>query len=372
MKILYVIDHLGGGGAENQFVETLKRVIARGHSVYCFLVEGKGIRHDSLAESDVNIVLCDKPSESRSTLRAVLQLRALIKQFRPDVVHSYLMYSAFISRTALIGMDRPLPLFICTEFSSPLRMLDEVSFSSAKGMLLRWSYRATDCVTTTSSGVRDELTEAGYLPDDRMEVIHEGVDLQRIERGDRRVIRDELGIPSNARVVAVVGALVQRKGHAFLLDAFAGACGQIDDMRLYVVGQGEELDALQSMASSLGIQDKVVFTGYRRDARRFMNAADVFVLPSLYEGMPNVVMESMAIGTPVITTGMYGTLELIDDGISGILTSPGDTLAIEQGLVRLFKDEALRHSIAASAAKKIEQFTFDDTVDRLELLYGRL
>ena len=371
MKILYVIDHLGGGGAENQFVETVSRVNRETHEIICFLTEGVGIRHDDLSGRGVKIIKCVKPRQGRDTLRAVRQLRQLVRSFRPDMLHSYLMYSAFVSNLALLGMGR-WPVFLATEFSSPERILDEVRFRFLKKAMLKWSYGHLDRLVTTSTGVKEEMVSLGYLAAERISVIHEGVDLERCSPAPKEALRRELGLPEEKKVVSVVSSLVERKGHRYLLEALSGVLGVYDDVVLYVLGDGPERGSLEARVRELKIEASVEFMGYRKDATRFINASDVFVLPSLYEGMPNVVLEAMALGTPVITTGMYGALDVIEDARTGLLVPPADAGSIRDALLRLLGDSGFYDMITANALERIKGLDFGVAVAGYERLYEEM
>jgi glycosyltransferase involved in cell wall biosynthesis len=372
MRVLYVIDHLGGGGAENQFVELVKRTSASsGVEAGCFLPVEGGIRLEGLRSAGVDVEVCEKPAGGRDTRRAVMRLRTILREFRPDVLHPFLMYSTFLAGLAAWGGSRP-PAFVATEFSSPEKILEEVRFTAPKRMLLKWAYGRLDRLVTTSNGVRDELVDTGYLSRANTHVINEGVDLSTCAPGDRAALRRETGLPEDKRIVTIVGALVERKGHMFLLDAFDEVLKEFDDLVLYIVGEGEFRPEVESRARDLGITDRVVFTGYRSDAKKIIAASDVFCLPSLYEGMPNVVMESMALGTPVITTGRYGALDLIEHGESGMLIEPGDAGGIARSLRELLSDAALYDKVIRNALKKIQGFDFSVTAKKYIELYREL
>jgi glycosyltransferase involved in cell wall biosynthesis len=370
-KVLYVIDHLGGGGAENQFIETVSRVHAAGHGVLCYLSEQKGVRYDVLRGRGVKIEVSEHGGEGRDTFRAMFQLRRLISDYRPDILHSYLTYSTFLSAAALVGHGHS-PFFVATDFSSPERVLDEVRLGFMKKALMKWSYGKLDRFVTTSSQVKEEMLSLGYIAPAKMKVIHEGVDLKRYRPKEKAEVRRELKIPLERKVVTVVGTLVERKGHIYLFEALRDVCGEFGDLTLYVVGEGPFKETLEHKARELAIAENVVFTGYREDASMFINAADVFVLPSLYEGMPNVVMEAMALGTPVITTGQYGALDLIEDGETGILTGPGDVVGIRDGILKFLRNADFSRGVAQKAQEKIQGFDFSRVSEEYARLYEEI
>ncbi len=161
-------------------------------------------------------------------------------------------------------------------------------------------------------------------------------------------------------------------GHKYLLEALKGVLEVRDDVVLYVLGDGPERGLLEARARELKIEASVEFMGYRKDAKRFINASDVFVLPSLYEGMPNVMLEAMALGTPVITTGIYGALDVIEDARTGLLVPPADAGSIRDALLRLFGDRGYYDMITANALERIKGLDFGVAVAGYERLYEEM
>jgi glycosyltransferase involved in cell wall biosynthesis len=168
-----------------------------------------------------------------------------------------------------------------------------------------------------------------------------------------------------------VGRLARAKGLPILFDALVLLARTRPDIHLTLAGDGPDRAALEALAKQLGLSSRVTFLGYRSQAgvRELLAETDVFVLASLAEGVPVVLMEAMAAGVPVVATRVAGIPELIDDGVSGLLVPPGDAQALAGAIERLLNDSALRESFARRGREKVERdFNVDREAERLRLL----
>ena len=159
---------------------------------------------------------------------------------------------------------------------------------------------------------------------------------QSVPTDNRRVIRSQLGIPDDARVIGTVGRLVPQKGHTFLLQAAALLVRRFPNLHLIIVGTGPLEKALKKEAHTLGIGHIVHWLGSRQDVEGLLTAFDLFVLPSLWEGLSTVILESLAAGVPVVATCVSGTTELLDKGALGVLVRPANAWALAEGIEKAF------------------------------------
>ena len=213
-------------------------------------------------------------------------------------------------------------------------------------------------VICVSRYIRDRIVQAG-IPAGRTSVIYDGVDTSLFAPRDRREARARLGLPLEGRIILFVGSLRPVKGPEHLIDAFAklrSAGGR--DVHLAMVGAGSLRAALEARAQALGIGGHVTFAGPRehREVPEWMSAADVLCLSSLDEGMPNVVLEALASGRPVVATHVGGVDEAIDGDQLGILVRPGDAEALAAGLQSALSREWDENALAAKAG----QFSWQD------------
>ncbi|OGQ56731.1 MAG: hypothetical protein A3J24_05630 [Deltaproteobacteria bacterium RIFCSPLOWO2_02_FULL_53_8] len=185
-------------------------------------------------------------------------------------------------------------------------------------------------VICVSNRVRDGLIASGVAPD-KCVVIHNGIDAALKAKRDPQTIRDELEIPSGSLVVGAVGSLVKRKRAGLLIEAMT----MIDNAVCVIVGDGPERPGLRALAQRLGIDGRVRFTGFSQDALSYINAMDIFVLPSEKEGFPRVILEAMLMGRPVVAFDVAGAGEEIVDNKTGIIMKSSGPQAIADAILNI-------------------------------------
>lgn len=227
-------------------------------------------------------------------------------------------------------------------------------------------------VICNSNMVREDIQRRFGLSRDKLPVIYNGVDTTAYHPGlrdrFRADLRRRLGISGAATVFLFVGSGFERKGLAAALRAFSRISGAT---HLVVVGKDKREKRYQSMASDLGIADRVTFGGAQRDVTPFYGAADVLVLPTLYDPFPNVVVEAMAAGLPVITSTQCGAAEIIGSGVSGFVHDALDTLSLGQSMAVLC-DPARARAMGKAARDTAEPLTLERMSQKLIDLYRQL
>ncbi|RJQ29375.1 MAG: glycosyltransferase family 1 protein [Peptococcaceae bacterium] len=281
--------------------------------------------------------------------RGLAGLVALIKRYRVQVVHTHASFSGRLA-ARLAGA----PCVVYTKH----RLDWERPQKGLKGRLLRYFDQATcDRVIAVSGAVKENLLEAG-VPEAKVEVIYNGIDVrgfrERARPGNRR---DELSAGSD-RVVGVIGRLEPEKGHSVFLQAAAQVLKERNNVTFVVVGTGSLAGELKNMALDLGIEAKVRFTGLREDIPELLSVMDVVVLPSLTEAFPLSLIESMCLGRPCIASSVGGISEIIEHEKNGLLAPPGDAAALAEKINFLLScpEQARTMGVRASAlvAKKFD------------------
>lgn len=237
----------------------------------------------------------------------------------------------------------------------------------------RWLNRITfgmnDYAIAVSDDVRDSMKVKSPLP----VTIENGIDCAAITAMPdlRSEVRAELRIPLDDFVVAKVANLTPKKNHELLLKAFAQLAAQVANARLVLVGQyaGRE-ETLRALAESLGIADRVLFTGPRTDAIRVMHACDVFAMSSTFEGLPISLLEAMALGKPAVCTDVGGISAVIRDGREGFLLPSGQAEQLADRLLALARDPSLRTGMGEAALQRVQtKFDISAMVRRVEDVY---
>ena len=206
----------------------------------------------------------------------------------------------------------------------------------------------------------------------RVQVVHNAVDpRQPMPRSaNASPLRARFAIPDNGRIVVAVGRLSPEKGLDVLLDAFALLVCQCDNVHLVLVGDGQERHALEEQRSRLQLGDLVHFAGYTETPGDYVAESDVLALSSRSEGIPNAVLEAMAMGKPVVATAVGGVPEIIEDGVSGRLVPPERPDLIARALSEVLMDANVYNRLAAQGKRRVEEaFSIRSRVDRLQSLY---
>jgi len=215
-------------------------------------------------------------------------------------------------------------------------------------------------------------------------LLHDGFEAAKIERipnfiapgiftpaspEESERVKDALGV-GTASLVTFSGRFITRKGIDYLLDAWVEVTDESPEARLLMLGDGPLLEEMKQMALSLGIADSVIFLGHVPHVTDYLHGTDIFVLPSLQEGMPNSLLEAMACGLPVVATRIGGGTDIINDGVNGILVDPGDSKGLALGILNLLRDKAKTASLAARGLQTMrDSYTLDSVVPRYLALY---
>ncbi len=370
-RVLHVLLSLEPGGLENGVVNVINRLDpARFESSVCCL---KHAGEFARRIHDPTVRIHEMGWRGGNDLRLPLRLAALFRATRPDVVHTRNVESFFYG---FVGARiSRVPALVHSEHG---RTFDD---RPARFAVQRFMTRHTDAVFTVSEQLKSDLVRHVGMPASAVEVLHNGVDFGRFDRvatthdaADGLVARDRVrdawGVPREAIVVGSVGRLVAVKNYALLLRAVAASRL---DVRVVLAGDGPERGALETLADSLGIASRVHFLGHCNDVDRLLPAFDVFVLPSISEGMSNTLLEAMAAGVAPVASDVGGNREIVRDGLDGLLFPSDDQATLEAHLQALCTDAPRRARVAAAARERARAaFDIRTMIARYEQLYERV
>jgi sugar transferase (PEP-CTERM/EpsH1 system associated) len=302
---------------------------------------------------------------------ALLRLARILRECRADIVHSR-NWGAIeaIPAARLAGV----PVAIHSEHGYEVGMLDGLPLRQR--VFRRMVYPMADAVFAVTEELRDYHARQAWTAPERMRVLYNGVDTERFaprpEAG--REARRVLGLPPGAFVVGHVGRMVPIKDHGTLLRAAEQLVRKDVDARVLLVGAGPELERVRRDVEASGeLRGRVVLPGASDRIADLLAAMDVFVLPSLREGMSNTTLEAMASGLPVIATRVGGNPEVVDDGVSGWLFAPGDAGALAAFLLRLSSDAGLRRAAGEAGRRRaVERFGLERMLRDYRSLYLEL
>jgi glycosyltransferase involved in cell wall biosynthesis len=358
-SILYLITELSTGGAQTALLRLLSG-LDRGRfapTVAC-LYNGDGAVAMEIRALDIHVF--DAQMRHKADLFALLRLHSWIRRAGPTILHTSLFHANLPGR--ILGRMAGVPIVICSERTMAME-------SEWRYRINRWTIGLVDRVTAVSANVRDFCVTHIGLPAEKVSVIYNGVELPEGALPSRQEARAELGLPSDEPVVAAVSRLEPVKGIAILIQALT----HVDHVLLAIVGDGPDRAALESLAGYLGVANRVHWAGHRRDVSRLLPAFDILVQPSLHEGLPNTILEAMAVGLPVVATAVGGTPEVVVDGVTGLLTPSHDPGALAAAITTLLRDPDLRRKMGRAGLERVrERFTLKQMVQQTQALYNHL
>lgn len=314
---------------------------------------------DDVAVSRTVVDVANWQSKLRAADEMIRDLAGLLREV--DVVHLHGYSSKNVLVTAVATMSR-VPIVMSLHTAG----FDEPASIAGHGRIARWTFDAARLYLCVSPGLADACRAAG-VPPDRIRYVPNGVDVDRFRPAapeERRAIRESLGIDAARPVTMFVGFFSQDKQPHVLFDAWLGL--QHDPATastLLFVGATEsayfEVDHrlaadMRSRAAQDGVADRVVFVGPTTRIDEYYRAADLFVLPSLREGMPVALLEAMASGLAVVVSRLPGSTDaMIDDGVTGVLVAPGDVPAFASAIRQVLSDRERAAALGAAARRRV-------------------
>jgi len=339
--IVHVVNSLDYGGLERVVADLAIEQHARGMDVQVFSICQTGGFRDALEAAGVPVTVAGK----RRTLD--LGVLRLLRRAAAgaDIVHSHNFVPNYYAATAMRGLrGRAVLVNTCHNMGTRLD-------NRRLRLLYRWSLRHTARVAMVGDQVRRRFVDDGIVPAPLAATVLNGIPVGRFSRGveARARARERLGIPPDAAVLGCVGRLVELKNHRLLLACLPRLATAHPGLRLLLVGDGPMEAALRDEARALDIADRVVFAGACDDVPALLPALDVFVLPSLTEGLSIALLEACAAGLAVVASEVGGNPEIVRDGVSGRLFASGDGATLCALLDGLLGDAAQRARLGAAA-----------------------
>lgn len=361
IHVVHVVDSLAVGGMENGVVNLINGLSGDiRHTVVTMSAMGP------LAERLPMEVACHCIGKRPGIdVGAMVRLAALLRRLRPSVVHTR-NWGGFDG--ILAARVARVPTVIHGEHGR--EAADPEGRDPRRNRLRRIFAPLVSRFVTVSFDLRQWLLTTVRLPAAKLVTIHNGVDVGRFASGERQAGRRALRLPGHAVVVGAVGRLDPVKDHAGLLHAFSVLRTDQPAAELVIVGDGPCRSDLEHQVHELGLTGHVHLLGMRQDVSLLLRGFDVFVLPSLAEGISNTVLEAMATGLPVVATRVGGNPELVEHGATGALVPPANPLVQAAALRCYVEDAGLRESHGAAGRRRVLQhFTLERMTQAYRDLY---
>lgn len=363
-KILFVIPSLVGGGAEHIITNIITHLDNKKYEISLVLFEKKG---PYLSQIPDYVEIYDLKKRNRySFFKLILLLSSLFIKLRLNTVVSFMTYTNVLVLIA--------KFISCCRFNLVISVRNYLShdilnvrFRRIRSFSYKFLFNHADFVVVPSKAMKQDLEKNFNVIQRKIKIVYNPIHLNKL----MKLKEDEI---KNIRIkeksfLLTVGRLTKQKGYPHLLRAYSSIYKEIDEI-LILLGTGEDEEKLKSLADDLGIQDRVQFLGFQKNPYKFMNRASIFVLSSIWEGFPNVLLEAMACGVPVISTDCSsGPRELITNGKNGILVPSEDEEKLAGAILTLLKDENLRKKLSEEGKKRAEDFRIEKIFPQYEELF---
>lgn len=350
MKILYVITGLGLGGAEKVVVDLAEQMNGLGHEVRIAYLKGEAIVKPK--SSDIGLIALGLEGVSQA-ISASKKYRALVKEFKPDVVHAHMIHANIFTR--VLRKFIITPRLICTAHSNNegghFRML-----------AYKLTHSLSDLTTNVSQSAAKSFERFGAVPNGGIQTVYNGINLNKFKYNSTlsKKIKNELNVDKNTTLFLAVGRMHEAKDYPNLLYSFFNLKESLNGERrikLIIAGDGHLKLKIKQLISELKLDEDVLLLGSRDDISSLMSAADVFVLSSSFEGFGLVVAEAMACECFVVATDCGGVKEVM--GGSGILVSSKNTIQLTDALQKILKMDCSEIELNNQKALEHVRLNFD-------------
>jgi len=370
--IIWMIDSLGPGGAEQLMPTNLYHLKDTGFNLRVCVLQ---VRQGNPIASELERIGIPVDLVLVPNLRHPLNLSRILRYLRsqhPQLIHTQLEFSDILGTIAAKILSIPSV--------STLHTLD--TFTDKKSaswrLRLRWFVlrNLADRIIAVSEKTRIHHLQSGEFNPDKVVTLYNGIDIACFKNADEAqhsTTRQALNLPLNSPIILTVAVLREPKGIQYMINALPTILEQIPNAHYLIVGDGPYGASLQNLVTALAIQDHVTFAGHRTDVPDLLACSDIFVLPTLGDALPTVLIEALAAEKPIVASNVGGVPEIIENNVSGLLVSPADSLGLANACLKLLKNNEQAQQIALAGRKMVQQrFHINVQVEQLSKIYEKV
>jgi len=370
LRVLQVVDGFRMGGAEKKLCELVKKMDNSKFESFIANVGPTGPLEENFTNAGAPVFNCQR--KHAFDFRPIFKLKKYMIENKIDIVQTTLFWADFVGSIA--ARLARIPVVISWETVSHEGDPYHNKWQRRNGYKLAMKFN--DRIAAVSQEVEDSLIMRRKISPDQIQVIHYGVDLDQYSTNGiskRKDIRSALRIPEGKTVIGIVARLEEVKGHTYFIQAMQRVVEQNDNVAALLIGDGVCRPMLEEQVKSLGLDKFVHFLGKRKDVNDLLKAIDFFVLPSLSEGLPNVILEAMASGKPIIATRVGGVPEAVVQDGNGILVEPQKPDQLKTAILELLNDHEKIEDYGKCSRKLAEnEFSLQKQLNDFEEMYRSL
>lgn len=366
IKILFIITSSGIGGAEKMLYYTATGLNYNKYDVSVCSLKKKGEIAAYLEKQGIEVYCLHMGGRERflgwlSSIIALIRLFPYLIRIRPTIIHSFLFRANILARIA--GYLTGVPIVI----SSVRVMGGEKKYFHYVEMITSFM---VDHYVAVSESVLRHIIDKSRISNEKISVIYNGVNIKSQDDLHEQNVKAPLTIENEDRILMTVGRLHEQKGHCYLIQAVSKVRKEFPKVKLLVAGEGEEENNLKKLVKSLDLTNEVIFAGLSSDIEGILPMAELFILPSLWEGLPNALLEAMAAGKPVVATNVGGIPEIVVHGETGILIPPRDPDALAIAIIDLLQNRLKAKDMGeAGRIRAGKRFSIYKMIEKTENLY---
>ena len=364
MKVLQTCGSDSWGGLEMTALKTAFMLKQRGHEVHLLCRKNSTLGKEATSRHIETVYF----SEKNSTIKSILNLKRITAREKYDVVHSHLSHDLGTAVTALNLSGSKAKLFLSKHMGSGV---------SKKDLFHRYLYGRVNHIFTVSNYVKDSVLKTCPVKENIISILYPGLKYNPADF-NKKEIRSEFNINPEAIVIGMSGRFSPGKGQEEFLKAVKILKHETKEKSFFIIaggasfGEEEYKNKVLNLSRELGVNDYVLFTGYRKDMPRVLSGMDIFVFPSHEESFGITLTEAMALGLPAAASNKAGVLDIVSEGETGLLFEPRNADALAEAVKKLIENPEMRSQFGKAARKRAEEiFNAEDELNILEDYYGR-
>jgi len=364
INVLHIYQNSKIGGVQQQFLSLLKAYDRDVFNpIFCCLGPEEEISKE-IERIDIETVALNRARYHRFSPGIVRDLYRLMKQKNIHIVRTHRYRANLYGRLAALLSGVPVKIIsLHDNYRKDLRLERRI----VNKILLK----ATDKIVAVSESIRKDIIKYDGIDSSKILVIPNGIDTERFNpEGNFADIRKGFSIKESDIVLGFVGRVVPTKGLEYLIDALPFLKKEFKNIKLLITGEGSTMERLKKKAKENNVHDSIIFTGKRRDIPDILSCTDIFVMPSVAEGLPNALLEAMAMGKPIVATEVGGIPEVIKNGHSGLLVPPRNPEALATAIKDLISNEQLAAKMGQAARHIVlDNFSIWSIAQKWQTLY---